>query len=74
MADVHKDYRSVPGMSLSGNILVGKRTLLSYIIDGAMRTALESVREPETWRPQKGREQLRPSAQPPSRRCIAVLS
>lgn len=46
LRNVPKDYRLVPGMSLSGDILVGKRTLWSYITEGAMRTALESMREP----------------------------
>lgn len=46
LRNVPKDYRLVPGMSLSGDILVGERTLWSYITEGAMRTALESMREP----------------------------
>jgi len=46
LRNVPKDYRLVPGMSLSGDILVGHRTLWSYITEGAMRTALESMREP----------------------------
>ena len=46
LRNVPKDYRLVPGMSLSGDILIGKRTLWSYITEGAMRTAQEAMREP----------------------------
>jgi hemolysin D len=46
LRNVPKDYRLVPGMSLAGDILVGQRTLWSYITEGAMRTGLEAMREP----------------------------
>jgi hemolysin D len=46
LRNVPKDYRLVPGMSLAGDILVGRRTLWSYITEGAMRTGLEAMREP----------------------------
>ena len=46
LRNVPKDYRLVPGMSLIGDILVGKRTIWSYITEGAMRTGLEAMREP----------------------------
>lgn len=46
LRNVPKDYRLVPGMSLTGDIAVGDRTLWSYITEGAMRTALEAMREP----------------------------
>ena len=46
LRNVPKDYRLVPGMSLTGDILVGTRTLWSYITEGAMRTGLEAMREP----------------------------
>ena len=46
LRNVPKDYRLVPGMSLTGDILVGRRTLWSYITEAAMRTGLESMREP----------------------------
>jgi len=46
LRNVPKDYRLVPGMSLSGDILVGKRTLWSYITEGALRTGSEAMREP----------------------------
>jgi hemolysin D len=46
LRNVPKDYRLIPGMSLTGDILVGKRTLWSYITEGALRTGMESMREP----------------------------
>jgi hemolysin D len=46
LRNVPKDYRLVSGMSLTGDILVGSRTLWSYITEGAMRTGLEAMREP----------------------------
>ena len=46
LRNVPKDYRLVPGMSLTGDILVGRRTIWSYITEAAMRTGLEAMREP----------------------------
>ncbi len=46
LRNVPKDYRLVPGMSLTGDILVGSRTLWSYITEGAMRNGMEAMREP----------------------------
>jgi membrane fusion protein, hemolysin D len=46
LRNVPRDYRLVPGMSLTGDILVGKRTLWSYITEGALRTGSEAMREP----------------------------
>jgi HlyD family type I secretion membrane fusion protein len=39
-------FRLMPGMTLTGDALVGKRTILSYIIEGGMRRASEGLREP----------------------------
>jgi hemolysin D len=44
--NVPRDYRLVPGMSLTGDIFVGTRTIWSYITEAAMRTGLEAMREP----------------------------
>lgn len=44
---VPSDFRLIPGLTLDGDILVGKRTILSYLIDGAVRTGKEAMREPE---------------------------
>jgi hemolysin D len=46
LRNVPKDYRLVPGMSLTGDILVGKRTIWSYITEAAVRTGTEAMREP----------------------------
>jgi hemolysin D len=51
ITDVHlhnvpANFRLVPGMTLSADIKVGHRTLMSYLIDGALRTGSEAMREP----------------------------
>jgi HlyD family type I secretion membrane fusion protein len=46
LRNVPKDFRLVPGMTLIGDIMVGKRTILSYLVDGALRTGSEAMREP----------------------------
>jgi HlyD family secretion protein len=46
LRNVPKDYRLVAGMSLVGDIFVGSRTIWSYVTEGAMKTGLESMREP----------------------------
>lgn len=43
---VPDNFRIVPGMTLAGDILVGRRTILSYLISGALRTGAEGMREP----------------------------
>jgi hypothetical protein len=32
-------------MTLQGDILIGRRTILSYVIEGALRTGSEAMRE-----------------------------
>jgi HlyD family type I secretion membrane fusion protein len=46
LRNVPKDFRLIPGMTVAGDIMVGKRTLLSYLVEGAMRTGSEAMREP----------------------------
>jgi HlyD family type I secretion membrane fusion protein len=46
LRNVPKDFRLVPGMTMVGDIMVGKRTILSYIMEGALRTGSEAMREP----------------------------
>jgi HlyD family type I secretion membrane fusion protein len=51
MKDVHlrnvpKDFRLIPGMTIAGDIMVGSRTILSYVVEGALRTGSEAMREP----------------------------
>ncbi len=44
--NVPPDYRLVPGMTLTGDTLVGNRTILSYLMEGIERTGMEAMREP----------------------------
>lgn len=44
--NVPKTTRLLPGMTLIGDILVGRRTILSYIVEGMLRNANEAMREP----------------------------
>jgi len=46
LRNVPADFRLVPGMTLTGDILVDKRTILSYLVEGALRTGAEAMREP----------------------------
>lgn len=46
LRNVPSTFRLTPGMTLSGDIIVGRRTILSYLIDGAVRTGSEAMREP----------------------------
>lgn len=43
--DVPPDFRLVPGMTVTGDVLVGERTILSYITEGTLRTGAEAMRE-----------------------------
>jgi hypothetical protein len=45
--NVPPDFRLIPGMTLQGDIMVGRRSILSYIVEGALRTGSEAMREPE---------------------------
>lgn len=47
LVGVPKDFRMLPGMTLQGDILVGRRTILSYLVEGALRTGSEAMREPQ---------------------------
>ena len=33
-------------MTLTGDVLVGHRTILSYLVEGGLRTTSEAMREP----------------------------
>jgi HlyD family type I secretion membrane fusion protein len=46
LRNVPANFRLIPGMTLTGDILVGRRTILSYLIEGALRTGSEAMREP----------------------------
>jgi HlyD family type I secretion membrane fusion protein len=44
--NVPKSFRLIPGMTVTGDIVVGRRTLLSYITETMFRTTAEAAREP----------------------------
>ena len=46
LRNVPKDYRLIPGMSLTGDVFVGRRTLWSYITEGALKIGAQAMREP----------------------------
>jgi HlyD family type I secretion membrane fusion protein len=51
LTDVHlrnvpADFRLIPGMTLVGDIMVGRRTILSYLVEGVLRNGSEAMREP----------------------------
>jgi hemolysin D len=47
LRNVPTDFRLIPGMTLAGDILVGRRTILSYLVEGGLRTGSEAMREPQ---------------------------
>jgi len=44
--DVPENFRLIPGMTLTADIIVGRRSLMSYLVEGALRTGSEAMREP----------------------------
>jgi hemolysin D len=46
LRNVPQDFRLIPGMTVVGDIMVGKRTILSYLVEGGLRTGAEAMREP----------------------------
>ncbi|MFC5355635.1 HlyD family type I secretion periplasmic adaptor subunit [Azospirillum himalayense] len=46
LRDVPKDFRLIPGMPVSADILVGQRTIMSYLLEGVMKNVSEGMREP----------------------------
>jgi HlyD family type I secretion membrane fusion protein len=46
LRNVPADFRLIPGMTLVGDILIGRRTILSYLVEGSLRTGREAMREP----------------------------
>jgi HlyD family type I secretion membrane fusion protein len=47
LRNVPSDFKLISGMTLQGDIMVGSRTILSYLIEGALRTGSEAMREPQ---------------------------
>jgi HlyD family type I secretion membrane fusion protein len=45
--DVPPDFRLFPGMTLEGDVVLGKRTILTYITDSFMKVVHTGAREPE---------------------------
>jgi HlyD family type I secretion membrane fusion protein len=45
--NVPSNFRLIPGMTLEGDVVVGRRTVLSYIASGWLRTSSEAMREPQ---------------------------
>ena len=45
--DVPKDFRLIPGMTLAGDIMVGRRTIMSYLTETLLRQGSETMREPQ---------------------------
>jgi HlyD family type I secretion membrane fusion protein len=46
LRNVPADFRLTPGLTLTGDILIGSRTIMSYVVEGALRTGSEAMREP----------------------------
>lgn len=46
LRNVPKDFALVPGMTLNADIVVGRRSIMAYIMEGAVRTFDEGMREP----------------------------
>lgn len=46
LRNVPQDFRLIPGMTLEGDILIGGRTIMMYLLEGALRTGSEAMREP----------------------------
>ena len=45
LRDVPESFRLIPGMTLQADVIVGRRTILSYFLEGALRTGSEAMRE-----------------------------
>ena len=46
LRDVPKDFRLIPGMTSTAEMVVGKRTVISYLLDPVVRLFDEGLREP----------------------------
>jgi HlyD family type I secretion membrane fusion protein len=47
LRNVPANFRLIPGNTLVGDVMVGRRTILSYLVEGIMKTGSEGMREPE---------------------------
>lgn len=46
LRNVPANFRLIPGLTIIGEVLVGRRTIMSYLLEGALRTGSEAMREP----------------------------
>ena len=46
LRNVPAGFRLIPGLTIDGEVLVGSRTIMSYLLEGALRTGSEAMREP----------------------------
>jgi hemolysin D len=46
LRNVPSDFQLVPGMPLSADIVVGQRSIMSYLVEGALKSGSEGMREP----------------------------
>jgi HlyD family type I secretion membrane fusion protein len=46
LRNVPANFHLIPGLTVVGDVVVGRRTILSYLIEGALRTGSEAMREP----------------------------
>jgi hemolysin D len=47
LRNVPSSFRIIPGMTLSGDIRIGERSILMYLISGAIKGVSEGMREPQ---------------------------
>jgi len=46
LRNVPNDFHLIPGMTTSAEIVIGKRTIISYLLDPIVRLFDEGLREP----------------------------
>jgi len=46
LRNVPKSFRLLPGDTLTGDVMVGERTIMSYLVEGLLRNTSEAMREP----------------------------
>jgi HlyD family type I secretion membrane fusion protein len=46
LRNVPANFRLIPGLTVVGEAMVGRRTIMSYLLEGGMRTGSEAMREP----------------------------
>jgi HlyD family type I secretion membrane fusion protein len=47
LRNVPPSFRLIPGNTLTGDILTNRRTILSYLVEGVVKTTSQAMREPE---------------------------